>query len=148
MGWIIIFLLVAVPVIEFATFAKVSGLIGVLPTILLSLVAAIGGIWILRRQGLSVLFQLRDTLERGEMPLPQLIDGSLLLVAGGLLLLPGLVSDLFGFLLLVPPIRAFLVRHFTRSLTSRPGPDKTIIDVDYHVVRDHVVLPRDDQHQS
>lgn len=90
-------------------------------TLLWILVSATAGAWFVRRQGLAVVNRLREALGRNEMPTDVLADGLLLLFAGALLITPGLLTDLFGFSILVPLCRklyrrwlmAWLKRHIT-----------------------------------
>ena len=57
-----------------------------------------------------MLLRVRETLDRGEAPALEMVEGVLLLIAGLTLLFPGFVTDMVGFLLLVPPLRLWLVR--------------------------------------
>jgi UPF0716 protein FxsA len=103
-------LLLVVPVIEIALFIQVGGAIGVWPTIGLVLLSAAVGAALLRAQGLSVLGQVQARLRAGEDPGPALAHGALILVAGLMLLTPGFFTDALGLALLVPPLRAAVIR--------------------------------------
>jgi len=111
-------LLLAVPVIEIALFIQVGGLIGVWPTIGLVLLSAAMGAALLRAQGLSALGQVQARLQAGEDPGPALAHGALILVAGLLLLTPGFFTDALGLALLVPPLRAAVIRHAGRRMAA------------------------------
>jgi UPF0716 protein FxsA len=113
-------LFVATPLVELYFLIKVGSIIGALPTIGLSLLTAVIGGYLVRRQGLSVLMRVRDMLEQGEMPALELLDGALLLLCGFALLLPGFVTDTIGFLLLIPPLRHALIRRYVHVV---PVPD-------------------------
>ena len=71
------------------------------------------GLVLARWQGLRVLRAIREDTERGVMPAPHLMDGVMILLAGAVLMTPGLITDGFGLLLLVPPFRA-MVRAWLR----------------------------------
>ncbi len=86
--------------------------IGVLDTLALMLVIAIGGAWLVKRQGVGTLARMRAELDNGRVPTGPMTDGGLLALAGFLLLLPGFVTDGFGLLLLLPPVRARCVRRY------------------------------------
>lgn len=99
------FLLLAVPLAEIAVFVLVGGQIGVLATLGLVLVTAVAGTILLRIQGFGVLDRIRRTLEADQIPGREMVHGVMIMIAGILLLTPGFVTDLCGFLLFVPAIR-------------------------------------------
>jgi UPF0716 protein FxsA len=101
--------LIGVPLIEIALFIEVGGWIGLWPTILLVIVTAVAGGWMLRRQGLGTLRRLQAELERGGDPSRPLAHGAMLLFAGALLLTPGFFTDAVGFTLLSPAARDRLI---------------------------------------
>jgi len=118
----ILFLLV--PVLEIYLLIQVGGLIGAIPTVFLVVFTAVLGAQLLRFQGLSTLNRVRATLERGEIPAAEMLEGAMLLVGGALLLTPGFVTDAFGFLCLIPAARRRLVVWLLeRYLVSPPGGD-------------------------
>jgi UPF0716 protein FxsA len=106
MPLVILSLFIAVPIIEIAVFIQVGGILGLWPTIALVLLTAIGGISLLRAQGLATLQRAQASIERGEAPLREVFDGACLLVAGVLLLTPGFVTDTLGLILFLPPVRS------------------------------------------
>jgi UPF0716 protein FxsA len=106
MLFLLLLLLVALPIAELAVLVQVAGSIGVLDTIGLLILVSIVGVWLAKRAGLGVVARMRDAQARGEAPSRELADGALILLAAGLLVLPGFISDVFGILLLLPPVRA------------------------------------------
>lgn len=113
-------LVVGVPLIELYLLIEVGSEIGALPTILLTLLTAAIGTWLVRMQGLGVLARVARSLAADELPALELMDGALLLVAGLFLLLPGFLTDALGFLLLVPPVRHRLIRRTVRLVPAHP----------------------------
>lgn len=105
-----LFLLIGIPLGELYVLIKVGGSIGAFPTLYLVVLTAVIGVWLVRRQGLSILARIHGTLDRGEVPAIEVVEGALVLVAGFALLIPGFVTDILGFLFLVPPLRHWLVR--------------------------------------
>lgn len=101
----IIALFIGLPVVELALLFKVHEYVGLGPTILLVLLTGITGAALVRRQGIAILFRIQRELEAGKLPAPQMIDGIMILVAGALLITPGLITDTVGFALLVPFVR-------------------------------------------
>lgn len=112
----IFLLLLVVPLVEIAAFIVVGGQIGVATTLLLTLVTAIIGTMLLRRQGLAIVQQIGRELEANRIPARQLADGAMIAIAGILLLTPGFVTDAVGFLLFVPAFRAFVWRQIGKRL--------------------------------
>jgi UPF0716 protein FxsA len=110
--WLFLLLFVGAPLIELYFLIQVGSVIGALPTILLSILTAVIGGWLVKLQGLQVLMRVREMLDRGETPALEVLDGAVLLLCGFALLLPGFVTDAIGFLLLIPPVRHALVRRY------------------------------------
>ncbi len=105
-------LMFGVTAIEIYLLIKVGGVIGAIPTVLLIFVTAAVGSWQLRQQGVSVLNKLQ-TLE-GE-PNKTILEGLVLLVCAVLLITPGILTDLVGFIGLVPAIRGRIVNHLIKN---------------------------------
>jgi len=119
MGIVILILLIVVPIIEIAVFIRVGGEIGLFNTLAVVILTAVIGTYLLRQQGLSTLFRIQRTLEENRLPLRELFDGLCLLVAGALLLTPGFVTDAMGFLLFLPPFRAYLAAILARHVVAK-----------------------------
>jgi len=98
-------LLIAVPVVEIYFLIQVGDVIGGFETILLVILTAFIGAYLLRIQGLTTVQRLQATLARGEVPAIEMVEGILLLVCGIFLLTPGFFTDAIGFLCLVPVLR-------------------------------------------
>jgi UPF0716 protein FxsA len=134
--FVVILLLILWPLVEIAVFLQVVQWIGVLDTLGLMLLISLGGAWLVKWQGLGTLARMRAELDAGRVPTGPMTDGGLLAVAGFLLLVPGFVTDAFGLLLLLPPVRAgvraWLGRRFTvraRGRIRRP-PDVGYVDIE------------------
>ncbi len=126
MGLILFLAFLLTPLVEIAVFVKVGGAIGLVPTLAIVILTAMLGAALWRAQGLSTWARAQEALNRGELPLQEVADGAFLIVAGALLLTPGFVTDTFGFLLFVPPIRHWLARIVFEALRK---------NVEVHVVR-------------
>ena len=105
---VILLAFILAPIAEIAVFIKAGEIIGLGWTLGVIVLTAAVGAALLRRQGLQVLAQVRQRLDRGEMPVGEMFDGLCLLVAGALLLTPGFLTDSVGFALFVPTLRAAL----------------------------------------
>lgn len=102
---VFLLLLIIVPVVEIYFLIQVGTAIGAFPTVVLILATAILGAYLFRKQGLTTVQRIQAILSRGEMPAIEMIEGAMLLVSGALLLTPGFVTDVVGFLCLIPGLR-------------------------------------------
>jgi len=118
MLFLFLILLVALPIAELAVLVQVASATSVLDTIGLLILVSIVGVWLAKREGLWVVARMRETQARGEAPSRELADGALILLAAGLLVLPGFISDAVGILLLLPPVRALVRTLLLRRLRN------------------------------
>jgi UPF0716 protein FxsA len=110
---------IIVPVIEILLFSFVATRIGIGWTLLLVVITAFVGSWLVSRQGRATWVDLRLQLAAGEVPTKPIVHGAMILVAGALLLTPGFLTDAIGLALLVPTVREFLRRWGAQRLASR-----------------------------
>lgn len=116
MGRLILILILLLPFLEIATFIWIGGEIGILATLAAIVGTAVLGILIIRWQGVGLLMHSRAMLQRGEIPARQFSDGMLLALAGLLLLIPGFLTDMAGFALLLPPVRGMIFAALSRNM--------------------------------
>lgn len=109
------FLFLLFPLIELALIIKVGSVIGVLPVLLLIIATGVLGVVLLRVAGVATAWRARERLARGELPEQEMLEGLLIAVGGGLLLVPGFISDVFGLLCLLPFTRRLLVGKLRRK---------------------------------
>lgn len=119
----LLLLFTLVPLIELYLLIGIGRQVGLVPTLALVLFTGVLGAWLARRQGIATLARVQRSLAAGELPTEALLDGLMILLAGAVLLTPGLLTDLTGFLLLAPagrrPIRRAIRRAFERRLATR-----------------------------
>jgi UPF0716 protein FxsA len=115
----VLLLLLLGTAIEIAVLVAIGSVIGVLPTILLVVVATIVGVALLRREGTRALMAFRSKVRSGEQPRAEMLDGVLIAVAGLLVVLPGFVSDLLAIALLFPPTRRMIRKRVERRVEAR-----------------------------
>jgi UPF0716 protein FxsA len=108
--------IVAVLFIEMYLLITIGGEIGAVLTIALVFITAALGLWMLRQQGLATLRRASASLINGEAPVREAAEGIILLTGGILLLMPGFFTDFVGFLCLLPPTRALLLKHFSSNM--------------------------------
>lgn len=112
--FMILFLLV--PVAEIAVFVQVGSRLGAGMTVLLVVVSAVVGVWLVRRQGLATATRVQAMVARGESPALGMLEGLALLAAGVLLVVPGFLTDIAAFVLLIPPLRRGIIRLYLRHI--------------------------------
>ncbi len=113
---------IVVPVVELSLLIKVGSIIGTLNTIIIVLLTAAIGAYMVKLEGLGVMYRIQKNLMEGIFPAEELIDGMMILIAGVLLLTPGFITDIIGFLMVFPGsrnvIKRLARRYFDRRITS------------------------------
>lgn len=109
-------LFLLVPIVELMLLLRVGEALGPLPTFALIVVTALTGSWLARREGASAFRAVKRKMASGAMPNDELTDGLIILVAGVLLLTPGVLTDLVGILGLLPPSRALMRKQIQKRL--------------------------------
>ncbi len=107
---------IAVPLIELYLLIGIGQSIGFWPTVALTLVTGVVGSTLARREGLRVLQEWRAALNELRSPAEGILEGLMILVAGALLITPGIITDTVGFLLLIPGARRAFVRPLRRAV--------------------------------
>lgn len=115
----LVLVFIVAPLIELAVFIQVTQWIGLLNALAFLLLVSLGGVLIVRHQGLGVIRRVRDQVRAGNLPAADLVDGLLIFIAGVLLILPGFVSDFLGLLLLLPPTRTLVRRRLQKRYSVR-----------------------------
>ncbi|MBF0478201.1 MAG: FxsA family protein [Candidatus Omnitrophica bacterium] len=132
--------------LEIFVLIKVGAIIGATNTILALVLNAIFGATLARYQGLKVISKIQQELAQGRMPDAEMLDGLLILAGGILLVIPGFISDVIGYIFLFPLTRRLIRTLFRKKLehmaqsgqvqvfshfpgSDRKGQDKNIIDV-------------------
>ncbi|HUT91587.1 MAG TPA: FxsA family protein [Thermoguttaceae bacterium] len=132
-----------IPLVELALLFWIAQHTGWLFTLSLVIVTGVVGAWLARQEGLRCWLEVQRQLAEGKLPAEPLLDGLMILVAGALLITPGVLTDLVGFALLVPPIRRLVRRHLSarfqahlvvhpmQGFAAPPAEDDDVIDVEY-----------------
>jgi UPF0716 protein FxsA len=116
------------PVLELYVFTKVQALIGFFPALLLIIGSVVLGSLVLRVAGLTMALGVRARLARGEMPEREMLDGMLMALGGGLLVLPGFISDALALLCLLPFVRRMLVSLLLRRAQEQAQRQRAFAD--------------------
>jgi UPF0716 protein FxsA len=142
---LIISLVVVLPLIELYVIVQVGQSIGLLPTIVLLIAISAIGTSLVKREGIKVYQDFTATLQRGEEPSSQIVQGFCILAAGVFLLAPGFISDVLAISLLLPPTRALVVatmsrRHKDGITVIRATHTGPIVDVKGHLSSSNDVI--------
>ncbi len=116
------------PLAELYVLIKVGGSIGALATILLLVLSGIAGILLLRLAGFATAWRVRERLARGELPEREMLQGLMMAIGGGLLFLPGFISDVLALVVLFPPTRNFLFRQINRRIEAQVRRQRAFAD--------------------
>lgn len=115
-----LFLIFAViPVIELALLIKIGSVIGTLNTIIIVILTAIVGAYMVKLEGMAVMYRIQGNMQQGTFPAEELINGMMILMAGVLLLTPGFFTDVVGFLMVFPVSRGVIKRIAGRYIKKR-----------------------------
>ena len=115
----IFLLFILIPIIEISIFITVGSNIGILNTIAIILLTAIVGIFFVRKQGLSLLFNAQRNISQGIMPTEEIKGGIFLLISGLLLITPGFFTDCIGFVMFLKPVQDFISKQASNYFRSR-----------------------------
>ena len=115
----VILFIICIPLIEIYLLIKVGGMIGAFNTIFLIFFTAITGVYFARLAGLNAIRSGFNQLIKNEIPIYEIISGAALAFAALLLILPGFLTDLIGFLLIIPITRKFFISSISFKLKNK-----------------------------
>ncbi|MDQ7261725.1 FxsA family protein [Paracoccus sp. PS-1] len=107
---------VILPIVEIALFIQVGGAIGALPVIALVLASAVAGVAVMRHQGARAALDVQRAMEDFRDPGRPMAHGALVMIAGLLMVVPGLFTSGLGLLLLIPAVRSLILRRMARGV--------------------------------
>ncbi|RCW66316.1 FxsA family protein [Saliterribacillus persicus] len=115
--WILLFVLI-VPALEIGLLVWAGGQIGPWWVVILIISTGVLGAWLAKQQGLETLAKARSSMDQGQLPQEQIFDGICILIGGVVLLTPGFITDLIGFILLIPTTRV-PIKNALKKLAQR-----------------------------
>ena len=122
----LILFIISIPLIEIYLMIKVGGVVGAFNTIFLVFFTAITGVYFARLAGLNAIRSGFNQLMKNEMPIYEIISGAALAFAALLLIIPGFLTDLFGFLLIIPVTRKFFIRSISSKFNRKKNEENII----------------------
>ena len=123
-----ILFIIGIPLIEIYLMIKVGSVIGAFNTIFLIFFTAITGVYFARLEGLNAIRSGFSQLVKNEIPVYEIISGAALAFAALLLIIPGFLTDLIGFLLIIPVTRKFFIKIISSKFNNKKVHDKNIIE--------------------
>ena len=120
---------IIIPLVELIILIKVGSYIGLWPTILIVVLTGVVGAALARYQGFLIINKIRADVSSGRVPARELIDGLLVLIGGIVLLTPGFLTDICGFILLIPFTRN-LIKGLVRSQLEKMANYRTTITIE------------------
>ena len=133
---LILFLVIAIPVIEIYLFIKIGAQIGAITTILLIFITAIVGVYYARYEGLNTLKAGFSQLSKQETPAYEMISGAAIAFAALLLIIPGFATDVLGFLLIFPATRKIILNKFLKKFSNKKNNKNNFIDGEFEDIDD------------
>ena len=121
-------LIIGIPLIEIYLMIKVGGMIGAFNTIFLIFFTAITGIYFAKLEGLNAIRSGFTQLVKNEIPIYEIISGAALAFAALLLIIPGFLTDLIGFLLIIPLTRKFFIKIISSKFNNKKVHNEDIIE--------------------
>jgi UPF0716 protein FxsA len=112
-------LFVVVPFVELYLLIQIGQTFGALPTVGFVILMGVAGAALAKSQGFATLARIQREMAEGKVPAAALLDGVLIIAASLLMITPGVLTDVVGVLLLVPPVRAVVGRALTRYVSTR-----------------------------
>ena len=127
----VILFIIGIPLIEIYLMIKVGSVIGAFNTIFLIFFTAVAGIFFARLEGFRALRSGFQQLVKNEIPIYEIISGAALAFAALLLIIPGFLTDLLGFLLIIPITRKILIKNISSKYKNKNNVSENIVEGDY-----------------
>ena len=135
MGSILIYI-IGLTIIEIYLFISIGSEIGAFTTILLIFLTAITGVYYAKYEGLKTLKSGFVQLSKNEAPSYEILSGAGIAFAALLLIIPGFLTDLIGFLLIFPFTRKMIFKKFSKKFKNEKNFKKDYIEGDFEDIED------------
>ena len=122
----VILFIIGIPAIEIYLMIKIGNVIGALNTILLIFFTAITGVYFAKLAGLSTLRSGLSQIVKNEIPIYEIISGAALAFAALLLIIPGFLTDILGFLLIIPITRKIFIKSISSKFKKKENNENVI----------------------
>ena len=133
----ILLIIILIPIIEIYFLIKIGSQIGALSTIALIFTTAIVGIYYAKYEGLNTLKSGFVQLKKNISPTYEMISGAAIALAALLLIIPGFVTDILGFLIIFPISRKIIIDQFIKKFNQRKTKKNNFIDGEFEDIEDN-----------
>ena len=130
-----ILFIIGIPLVEIYLMIKIGSMIGAFNTIFLIFFTAITGVYFARLEGLNAIKSGFGQLVRNELPVYEIISGAALAFAALLLIIPGFLTDLMGFLLIIPITRKIFIRNISSKYKNKA--DDNVVEGSYEETKEN-----------
>ena len=131
-----ILLILLIPIVEIYLFIKIGSQIGAFNTISLILITAIVGLYYAKYEGLNTLKSGFVSISKNEIPTFEILSGAAIAFAALLLIIPGFLSDIFGFLIIFPITRKLIFNYFDKNFSKKKFKKDNFIDGEFEDIED------------
>ena len=128
--------IIIVPILEIYLLIKIGSKIGAITTILLIFTTAIVGVYYAKYEGLNTLKSGLTLLSRNETPTYEMLSGTIIAFAAVLLIIPGFLTDVFGFLLIFPLSRKFFLKKIVNRFDQKKDRKNNFIEGEFEDIED------------
>ena len=128
--------IILIPITEIYLFIKIGSAIGAIYTIFLIFLTAIIGVYYARYEGLNTLKSGFSQLIKNEVPAYEIISGAAIAFAAFLLILPGFMTDVLGFLIIFPITRRLIFKIFSKKINQKEYEKKDFIEGEYEDIEE------------
>ena len=129
--WIIL-----IPIVEIYLLIKIGSQIGAITTIMLIFTTAIVGVYYAKYEGLNTLKSGFLQLSKNEVPTYQVLSGAAIAFAALLLIIPGFLTDILGFLMIFPISRKFIFTKIIKNQNFKKEQKNNFIDGEFEDIDD------------
>ena len=132
----ILLIIILIPIVEIFFLIKIGSQIGALSTILLIFSTAIVGVYYAKYEGLNMLKSGFIQLSKNEPPAYEMLSGAAIAFAALLLIFPGFITDIIGFLLIFPLSRKLIFDKFVKKINKKKNKENNFIDGEFEDIDD------------
>ena len=132
----ILLAIILVPIVEIYILIKIGSQIGAMSTILLIFTTAIIGVYYAKYEGLNTLKSGFAQLSKNETPAYEVISGAAIAFAALLLIIPGFLTDIMGFLLIFPFSRKIIFNKFSKKFKKKENKKNNFIEGEFEDIED------------
>ena len=129
-------LFIGLPALEIFLMIKIGGKVGALNTVALIFLTAIIGVYFARIQGIQALKSGMANLYKNRLPVNELLSGASIALAALLLIIPGFLTDILGFLMIFPVSRKFIFGKFIKKIKHKETKKNNFIDGEFEDIED------------